>query len=64
MTAWLAIKRAFFQASALQLSMNCINNGDPIPNSIVNDYNRLESFLSTLTYSDIQNAPYPRELIR
>ena len=53
------VRRALFQGSALQLSMNCINNGNPIPTSIVGDYNRLETFLSTLTYTDIQNGTYP-----
>jgi len=53
------IKRAFFQASALQLSMYCANGGSPIPASIAADYNRLETFLSTLTYADIQNGTFP-----
>jgi hypothetical protein len=56
-TNWL--KRALFQASALQLSMNCVNGGNPIPNTIATDYNRLGTFLSTLTYSDIQNGTVP-----
>lgn len=53
------VKRAFFQGSALQLSMNCYNSGIPMPASIVTDYNRLETFLSTLTYTDLQNGTYP-----
>lgn len=53
------VKRAFFQGSALQLSMNCVNTGYPMPASIVNDYNRLETFLSTLTYADLQNGTFP-----
>jgi len=53
------VRRAFFQASALQLSMNCINGGNPIPTSIASDYNRVETFLSTLTYVDIQNGTFP-----
>ena len=53
------VKRAFFQGSALQLSMNCYNTGNPIPTSIAGDYNRLETFLSTLTYADLQNGTYP-----
>lgn len=53
------IKKAFFQSSALQLSMNCVNTGQPMPTSIVNDYNRLETFLSTLTYADVQNGTFP-----
>lgn len=52
------VRRAFFQASALQLSMACANSGNPIPTSIVNDYNRLETFLSTLTHTDIQNGTF------
>jgi hypothetical protein len=53
------IKRAFFQGSALQLSMNCYNTGNPIPTSVASDYNRLETFLSTLTYTDLQNGTWP-----
>jgi len=53
------VKRALFQASALQLSMNCTNGGNPIPSSIFNDYDRLETFLSTLTYADIQSGTFP-----
>ena len=53
------VKRAFFQGSALQLSMNCYNTGIPISSSIASDYNRLETFLSTLTYTDLQNGTYP-----
>ncbi len=53
------VKRAFFQGSALQLSMNCVNTGSAIPISIVNDYNRLETFLSALTYADLQNGTFP-----
>ena len=53
------IRRALFQASALQLSMKCVNNGNPIPASIANDYTRVETFLSTLTYADIQNGTFP-----
>jgi len=56
-TNW--VKKAFFQASALQLSMNCINGGNPIPGSIVGDYNRLETFLSLLSYSNLQNGTFP-----
>jgi hypothetical protein len=53
------IKRAFFQASALQLSMNCVNSSNPIPSSIVDDYNRLEAFLSTLNFANIQDQTFP-----
>ncbi|HEV8283941.1 MAG TPA: hypothetical protein VGQ09_06510 [Chitinophagaceae bacterium] len=53
------LKRAFFQASALQLSMSCANNGNPIPTSIATDYNSLETFLSKLSYADIQNRIVP-----
>jgi len=53
------VKKAFFQASALQLSMQCVNGGNPIPDSIAADYIRLETFLSTLTYANIQNATFP-----
>ena len=53
------IKKAFFQASALQLSMNCVNGGNAIPASISSDYNSLGTFLSTLTYTDIQTGTAP-----
>lgn len=53
------VKRAFFQATALQLSMNCVNSGDSIPASIANEYNTLQAFLSQLTYPDIQNGTFP-----
>lgn len=53
------VKKAFFQASALQLSRDCVNGGNAIPASIVSDYNKLETFLSTLTYADIQNGTFP-----
>ena len=53
------VKRALFQASALQLTMKCIHGGNPIPASIASDYNRLETFLSTLNYADIQNGTFP-----
>ncbi len=53
------VKRALFQASALQLSMNCFNGGIPVPAAIAGDYNRVQTFLSTLTYGDIQNGTVP-----
>lgn len=53
------VKRAFFQAAALQLSMNCANNGDAIPDSIAGEYNTLQTFLSQLSYTDIQNGTFP-----
>ena len=53
------VKRAFFQASALQLSLKCVNSGNPIPTSIAGDYNRVGSFLSTLTYANLQNGTFP-----
>jgi hypothetical protein len=56
------VKRALFQGSALQLSKYCYNNGNPIPASIINDYNRVNSFLSVLTYADIQNETYPASI--
>ena len=53
------VKRAFFQGSAIQLSMNCFNNGIPVPSSVADDYNKVNTFLSTLTYSDLQNGTFP-----
>ena len=52
-------KKALFQASALQLSMNCINNGNAIPASIIGDYNRCAVFLSQVSFSNIQNGTFP-----
>ena len=56
-TNW--VKKAFFQASALQLSMNCVNGGNAIPASISSDYNSLDGLLSQLTYTGIQNGTAP-----
>jgi hypothetical protein len=56
-TNW--VKKAFFQASALQLSMNCINGSNPIPPSIAGAYDSLNTFLSKLTYPDLQNGTSP-----
>ena len=56
------LKRALFQGSALQLSKYCVNNGNSIPNTITNDYNRLETFLSNLTYANIQSGTFPQGL--
>jgi hypothetical protein len=53
------VKKAFFQASALQLSMTCINNGKPIPDSISSYYNSLDTFLSQLNYTDLENGTFP-----
>ena len=53
------VKKAFFQATALQLSMNCVNNENAIPDSIASEYNTLQAFLSQLTYTDIQNGTFP-----
>jgi hypothetical protein len=53
------VKRAFFQASALQLSMNCFNTGNPMPTSIAGEYDKLQTFLSALTYPDLQNGTFP-----
>ena len=53
------VRRAFFQASALQLSMYCTNSGNPIPDSVAGDYNSLETFLSKLSYADIRDRIVP-----
>ena len=53
------VKRAFFQGSAIQLSMNCFNSSLPLPATVANDYNILNTFLSTLTYADLQNGTFP-----
>jgi hypothetical protein len=39
--------------------LNCVNSGNPIPTSIASDYNRVETFLSTLTYADLQSGTFP-----
>ena len=53
------VRRALFQASALQLSMSCANGGIPMPTSIAGDYNRVATFLSAITYADLQNGTFP-----
>lgn len=52
-------KKAFFQASAVQLSMVCNNNNNPIPQDVASDYATLEVFLSQLSYDDIKNGTVP-----
>jgi hypothetical protein len=54
------VRKAFFQGSALQLSRYCENAGNAIPASIVNDYNRVETFLSAISYTNIQNGTFPQ----
>lgn len=54
-----AARQAFTQASALQLSKYCVNNGDPIPASIITAYNTCVNFLAGLTYNDLLNGSYP-----
>lgn len=53
------MKKAFFQASALQLSMSCNNNNRPIPMPIVDDYNKLAAFLEGISYTDIKKGIIP-----
>lgn len=52
-------KKAFFQASALQLSMICNNNNAAIPQAIASDYSTLVALLGRLTYDDIKNGVVP-----
>ena len=52
-------RKVLFQASALQLNMNCINSGNAIPGSIASDYNKCAAFLSAVTFADIQNGTFP-----
>ncbi len=54
-----AVKHAFTQASALQLSMICKNGGAAIPADIADAYNTCVTFLSTLSYNDILTGEYP-----
>ncbi len=54
-----AARHAFTQASALQLSMHCVNNGAAIPASILAAYNTCVNFLAGLTYNDLLNGSYP-----
>ena len=54
-----AVKKAFFQASAIQLSWICQNNNEPMPPAVSADYNLLVSFLSGLSYEDIQSGNVP-----
>lgn len=51
-------QKAFTQASALQLSMMCVNNGAPIPADILAAYNTCVNFLSGITYNDILTLTY------
>ena len=53
------VKKAFFQASALQLSMICNNNSQAIPADIAGDYEILVNFLSGLNLTDIKNGTVP-----
>lgn len=53
------LRKAFFQASALQLSMTCNNNGRSLPTSIAGDYATLSNFLSGLSYATIQAGTIP-----
>ena len=53
------VKKAFFQASSVQLSRYCFNEGKDLPEAIANDYATLVSFLETLTYTDIMNGTFP-----
>ncbi len=52
-------KKAFTQASALQLSMLCENNNNPIPADILAAYNTCVNFLAGLTYNNILTGSYP-----
>jgi hypothetical protein len=53
------VRKAFFQAASLQLSMFCNNNGRPIPAAIATDYQLVADFLSHLSYAEIKNGTYP-----
>jgi hypothetical protein len=53
------LKRAFFQAAAIQLSMNCMNNSSPVPDAIAADYETLSAFLSDLTIDQISAGTMP-----
>jgi hypothetical protein len=53
------VRKAFFQASALQLSMICNNNNQAMPADIADDYEVLVNFLSGLTPQDIKNGTVP-----
>jgi hypothetical protein len=53
-------KKAFFQASALQLSRICNNNNNPLPADIAGDYTTLFNFLSQLSYADVESGTVPQ----
>ena len=53
------VKKAFFQASALQLNRICKNNNEPLPADIADDYEVLANFLSGLSIADIKNGTMP-----
>jgi hypothetical protein len=53
------MRKAFFQASALQLSMMCINGGNAIPESILADYNYLAGAVSASSYAKVSAGTIP-----
>lgn len=53
------LKKIFFKASSLQLSLICNNPNQQMPASINEDYKLLYTFLSGLSYEDIQNGTMP-----
>lgn len=51
-------KKAFTQASALKLSMQCVHNGAAIPAGILSAYTTCANFLAGLTYNQILTGAY------
>lgn len=56
------LQKAFFQASALQLSMTVMNNGDPIPDAIKNAYTTIYDALKGFNkLGDLKGPLSPEE---
>lgn len=53
------LAKAFFQASAIQLSQKCFAADKVIPAAIAADYNFLSTVLSGVSYADLQNGVTP-----
>ena len=56
------LQKAFFQASALQLSMKCNNEGRAIPESIRKDYEFIKAVLEKLTLKDVEHGKLPDDV--
>lgn len=55
------LQKAFYQASALQLSMKCMNGERPIPAEIADAYNTLATVLNNLDPKDLKTGQLPKD---